>query len=558
MGQKKSSKRVSEVDAVINAIGDPVISGESWRPWRLCFKALFGQTEGLDGADAEFVLARTGRLKLPTRAASVAIFIVGRRGGKTRAKAFKMVYLSCFRDYSKVLAPGERGVGMIICPDRRQARVAFNYVTAIIDNSPMLRKMVERRTKDSIDLNNGVTLEVHTANYRSVRGYTVLFAIIDEAAFLPTDDSTEPDVELVRALQPAMATTGGLLVLSSTPYGKRGELWRQYSEHFGRDDDPVFVWQADTRTMNPTVAQDVIDRANADDPASASAEYGAEFRADLESLFSRDAVNAVVAKGRRELPPMAGHAYTGFVDPSGGSSDSYSLAIAHRQADGVFVLDLVREVRPPFSPDDVTMEFARLLKRYGISKVMGDRYGGEWPIERFHAYGIKYEPCELTRSELYLELLSPLNSGRVELLDHDRLIAQFVGLDRRTGRTGKDSVDHRPGSHDDVANAAAGAMVMTVQATGLKAPWPADFNQCLIWTPTHQPDCMLWGGSFRPIDPHCYRYCSGLKAARAAHREYLNRGGDQDIAEFVKTHFAMNEFVGRKVERRVLQALYIY
>ena len=554
---KKQTKR-GEVDAVITAIDDPVVSGASWRPWLLCFKALLGQTAGLSDADAEFVRGCMGRSKLPTLATSLALLIVGRRGGKTRFAAVVAVFLACFKDHAQHLAPGEHGVGMVIAPDRRQARVIFSYISALIDNSPMLRGMVESRTKESITLTNGVRIECHTASFRSVRGYTVLFALIDEAAFLPNDDSAEPDVELVRALQPAMATTNGVLMLLSTPYGKRGELWRGYSDHFGRDDDPVFVWQADTRLMNPTVLQTVIDRAYADDPASASAEYGAQFRADLESLFSRDAVNAVVVKGRRELPPMSGSAYTAFVDPSGGSSDSFTLAIAHRQADGVFVLDLVREVRPPFSPDDVTMEFSRLLKRYGISKVTGDRYGGEWPVERFHAHGIKYEPCELTRSELYLELLSPLNSGRVELLDHDRLVAQFVGLDRRVGRTGKDSIDHRPGSHDDVANAAAGAMVMSVQATGLKAPWPTDFNQCLVATSRYQPDCMLWGGGLRPFDPHCFKHCSGLKAARVAHREYLNRGGDQDITDFVKTHFVTNEFVGLKVERRVLRNLGIY
>ena len=44
------------------------------------------------------------------------------------------------------------------------------------------------------------------------------------------------------------------------------------------------------------------------------------------------------------------------------------------------------------------------------------------------------------------------------LLDHPRLIAQLGGLERRTARGGKDSIDHAPGAHDDVANAAAGVL----------------------------------------------------------------------------------------------------
>jgi hypothetical protein len=49
-----------------------------------------------------------------------------------------------------------------------------------------------------------------------------------------------------------------------------------------------------------------------------------------------------------------------------------------------------------------------------------------------------------------------INSVRVELLDHPRLIAQLAGLERRTARGGKDSIDHAPGGHDDIANAVAG------------------------------------------------------------------------------------------------------
>ncbi len=51
-----------------------------------------------------------------------------------------------------------------------------------------------------------------------------------------------------------------------------------------------------------------------------------------------------------------------------------------------------------------------------------------------------------------------LNSGKVELLDHPRLTAQIIGLERRTARGGRDSIDHAPGAHDDVANAALGAL----------------------------------------------------------------------------------------------------
>ena len=114
------------------------------------------------------------------------------------------------------------------------------------------------------------------------------------------------------------------------------------------------------------------------------------------------------------------------------------------------MLDAVRERRPPFSPEDVVAEFAVLLKSYGISKVIGDKYAGEWPRERFSQCGVTYEPSAKPKIDLYRDLLPALNSRKVELLDDARLVAQLCGLERRTARGGRDSIDHAPGAHDDV------------------------------------------------------------------------------------------------------------
>lgn len=158
--------------------------------------------------------------------------------------------------------------------------------------------------------------------------------------------------------------------------------------------------------------------------------------------------------------------HEGYVDPAGGSgTDSMTLGIAHgelRDGHKVGVLDAVREARPPFSPETVVAEFAALLRAYGIARVVGDRYAGEWPREQFRKHGVAYEPSKRTKSEIYVDVLPLLNSARVELLDHPRLRAQLGGLERRTARGGRDTVDHPPGGHDDLANAACGALLLTV------------------------------------------------------------------------------------------------
>ena len=104
-------------------------------------------------------------------------------------------------------------------------------------------------------------------------------------------------------------------------------------------------------------------------------------------------------------------------------------------------------------------------------------FGLEWPRESFGAHGITYLPAEMNRSELYLAFLPLLNSGRLDLLDNQRMISQFVGLERRTARSGKDSIDHSPMAHDDVANSVAGAICLASVFTA-KVPIVAPY----IWT----------------------------------------------------------------------------
>ncbi len=334
----------------------------------------------------------------------------------------------------------------------------------------MLAKLIERETADAFDLNNGVSIEVATASYRSTRGYTLIAALLDELSFWRTEDSANPDSEIIAALRPAMATIpGAMLLCASSPYARRGALWDAHRKHFGKDGDPVLVWQAPTRAMNPTVAQSVIDAAIEADPAAAAAEYLAQFRADVETFVSREVVDAVVVVGRQELPRIDGVHYFAHVDPSGGSSDSMTLAIAHVEGNRA-VLDLVRERRPPFSPDDATQEFAALVKAYGTTTVRGDRYAGLWPRERFAVHGIDYVVADKPKTDIYRDLLPILNSGRAELLDHPRLIVQLCALERRTARGGRDSIDHPPGAHDDVANAVAGVIVAALKAAVNEVP----------------------------------------------------------------------------------------
>ena len=149
-----------------------------------------------------------------------------------------------------------------------------------------------------------------------------------------------------------------------------------------------------------------------------------------------------------------------------------TLAIGHREREGdIIVVDALRERRPPFSPEDVTGEFVGLLKSYRVNKVVGDKYAGEWPREKFREHGVVYEPAAKPKSDLYRDIVPLINSRKLDLLDHARLLAQLVGLERRSARGGRDSIDHAPGAHDDIANAVAG-----LSAVAKRGSYPSDMS----------------------------------------------------------------------------------
>ena len=157
-----------------------------------------------------------------------------------------------------------------------------------------------------------------------------------------------------------------------------------------------------------------------------------------------------------------------------------TLAIAHKDfLSDLAVLDAVREIRPPFSPADAVAEFVSLLKTYRVEQVTGDHWGGAFVRQPFEP--IEYSLSKQSKSDIYRDTLPLLNSRRVQLLDHPRLVSQLCGLERRTARGGRDSIDHPPNSHDDICNSVCGALLLasTAEANQVKWAWTS-----ASWGPT--------------------------------------------------------------------------
>lgn len=444
---------------ILEAMEDPHLfgghfSGDTWSNWKALLAGFYGLPMDKGAADTFHELTRR---EPPQSAADELWLAIGRRGGKSNVAALLAVYEAVFNDHRAILAPGEVATVMVIAADRKQARTVMRYIRGLLVDNPMLARLVVRDGAESIELSNRCAIEIMTASHRATRGYTAACVIADEIAFWYSEGAN-PDTEIINAVRPSLATLGGKLIALSSPYARRGVLWRNYRSYFGQP-GRILVAQAPSLLMNPTLPPQVVAEARAEDPIAAAAEYDAQFRTDVEGYVTLEAVEACTRPGPLEVPPADGIRYSAFVDPSGGVADSFTLAIAHHEKQNA-VIDCVRAVKPPFSPEAVVDEFATLLKAYRINQVTGDAYGGEWPREQFQKRGITYRKSERNRSELYRDLLPLLNSERVELPPLARLSTELVNLERRTSRGGRDSIDHPPGGHDDIANAAAGAAVL--------------------------------------------------------------------------------------------------
>jgi hypothetical protein len=451
--------------------------GDSWRTWRIILKAAYGVP--LPDDELETFREVAHRDPPPGRVKELWL-IIGARGGKDSVASMIATQMACYADEGRALRPGERALVACFATDLKQAGIIYNYTRAYFESVPSLRRKVRSSLEGTrprpIVLDNDTEIQIVTNNFRATRGWAYACVIFDECAFWRDESSATPDKETYTAV--LRGTDQNTMIIGiSTPYKQSGLLYEKWKKHYGENGtDDILVVQAPTTTFRPTFDRSIIERAMEEDPENARAEYLAEWRRDLADYVDREIAEAAVLRGIALIPFAPKTHYTAFTDPSGGARDSFTLAIAHEEH-GRGVLDLLREVRAPFQPSAVVADYAKTLKNYGLRRVTGDHYAGEWPSDAFREHGIQYEISELTKNDIYREFLPHLNSAKVDLLDNQRLINQLCGLERRTIRGGRDSVDHAPLAHDDLINAVAGALTLVLDATSRPMVIPPDILQ---------------------------------------------------------------------------------
>ena len=244
-----------------------------------------------------------------------------------------MTYFSACCTWPRV---SERLRALVIAPDMRQAEDFLHYCAEFVTESPLLAPLIRRQTSDSLELadpahpsRRGVIITVRAASFRRIRGMTCVCVALDECAFFSSDDgSAVPDVEVITAVKPTLLTTEGMLLVASSPFGQRGELWRMHREFFGGDDPAILIAHGTTLELHPSADRAAIEAEIRSDPVRFEAEYLARFRSTADNLLTREAIELCVDIDVRERAPESA-SYTAFVDVSGGINDAMALAISH-------------------------------------------------------------------------------------------------------------------------------------------------------------------------------------------------------------------------------------
>ena len=287
-------------------------SAPSWIPWRTIEAGIFG----LPVPDLELFKQLTGRETPPDKPATEAWIIAGRRSAKSRKAATIATYLATIGTevlgYRQCLAPGERGTVLVLAVSKDQAKVTLDYARALFREIPMFKAMIERDTGEGLELNNRMSLVVQANDYRSIRGRTLVAVILDEVSYWRNEFTANPDLEVYRAVRPALASMpGSLLIGISSPYRRAGLLWQKFKKHWAKPGN-VLIVKAPTEVLNPNIDRERVSEEYEDDPEAARAEWGAEFRTDLADFISREIVESLVSPGTYERPPIRGPRYHAY------------------------------------------------------------------------------------------------------------------------------------------------------------------------------------------------------------------------------------------------------
>lgn len=208
-----------------------------------------------------------------------------RQAGKSTAAAALGLHEALYR-------PGS--LTILVSPSQRQSSELFRKVMELREKLPSNPALVEDN-KLSMTVKGGGRVLSLPGSEATIRGFSGATLIIE-------DEASRVDDALYFSIRPMLAVKGGRLILMSTPFGKRGHFWHEWSEG-GASWQRVEV----PATRVPRISKEFLDgeRSSMGD-FWFSQEYLCEFRESTDSVFSHDVVMAALSA---DVLPLFGDSY---------------------------------------------------------------------------------------------------------------------------------------------------------------------------------------------------------------------------------------------------------
>jgi hypothetical protein len=438
----------------------------------------------------------TGRSEYPGKPFVELTLVSGARSGKNAYVMTPVLLYEAVWGGFRV-NPGETVAVPLIAQDATACDVSMRLMREYA------RKLgggtVVDETARKLALKNGIEVRLYPCTSKSLYGVSICGAGLDEVGrFKWAGADTDEDIEAGVLRGMGQFENRAKLIVTSTPSGKQGLLWRNFERSWGKPDPVRLVWRSTSAMMAPAVNSPAfLERMKSTmDPVRYARLFDAEFSEDAGVFLSVDVVEratdwSVTERTARDFAP--GTRFIAFCDPAGHGRDEFTLAViavvgegAERKFVQAVMWSAPKKAGAVKDTDAWVGLACSVLDRFKLSRVYGDRATGGWVLDAFKRRGVTYEYPHLrrderdvaremrdrqayaTRSMLYLEAGVAVRSGAVRLLDDQQLRRELTNLEQSGDRV-------EPGPmHDDRANAVMGAVAMGLQL-GLGLPRPLAF-----------------------------------------------------------------------------------
>lgn len=433
-------------------------------------KVAFDGAEPSDLTGEEREAARTlfGAIDhIPPGCRQTCVVICGRASGKTYLSSLRLLHLSLFGDLSR-LAPGELAFGVLCAPDLKLARQALRFVAGAVREASELAGLVVSDSADALMLQRPdgrtVSIECLAASARgsSVRGRSLIGAVLDESCFFRDADYAVNDADIYTALVPRILT-GGQVILASSPWAEGVGITAQlYAANYGSPATALAIHAPTATLRDDDRTREQIARERLRDPENARREFDAEFLpAGTDCWFDPRGIDQCVMPDMPlVLPPLRGGLCAAGADFAF-RSDSSAIAVVRQMGRGVELAETL-ELRPsksaPLVPSAVADQFVALARKHGARAIVADGWSHDAMAEHVRNRGMRLveAPAGATgKIESYTIARTYLHERRIRMPKNERLIQQLRAVTFKPLAGGGVQISSpRTGSgHGDLASA---------------------------------------------------------------------------------------------------------